>query len=149
MDNQEKEIQNGYDYVVIGTGPAGFVSSIKAAQLGLKTAVVQNGVDMLGGACLHEGVIPAKSLIQSAHVLSEIQKNPALYGYDNDNFQANLVAMIEKSNGTINQMKKGLAGVFKKNGIDIINAHARFLDRYTISVTDNDGRISNVKADKF
>ena len=117
MGNEGNTFHEKYDYIVIGTGPAGFVSSIRAAQMGLKVAVVQNGTDMIGGACLHEGVIPAKSLIHSANILNALKKNADILGIELPDKKDYLVKMVEKSQTTITQMRQGLTGIFKKNGI--------------------------------
>jgi dihydrolipoamide dehydrogenase len=149
MENERSTSREKYDYIVIGTGPAGFVSSIKAAQLGLKVAVVQDGIDMLGGACMDEGVIPAKSLIHSAKILSEIRNNAELFGFEVQPDNVNLARMVDKSRNTISQLRRGLTGLFKKNGIDIINAHAQFLDRYTLQITGDNKDTSSIQADNI
>ena len=142
MGTRDNSYQEKYDYIVIGTGPAGFVSSIKAAQLGLKVAVIQEGIDMLGGACLHEGVIPAKSLIHSAKILNAIKKNADIFGIDLTDDKVDLIKMVEKSQKSIKQLKGGLTGLFKKNGIDVINGHAQFLDKTNIEIIqENAGKI--------
>ena len=69
-----------YDYLVIGSGPAGYVSAIRAAQLGLKVAVCEKDKDMFGGVCLNEGCIPAKSLYRSASVFDTVRRSPELCG---------------------------------------------------------------------
>jgi len=149
MESGNNATQDKYDYIVIGTGPAGFVSSIKAAQLGLKVAVVQDGVDMLGGACLDEGVIPAKSLIHSASTFNAIRNNAELFGLEVRHDQVNLAKMVEKSRNIIVQLRAGLTRLFKKNGIYIINGYAQFIDRYTLKITGNNNDVSSVQADNI
>jgi len=149
MKSERNTSPDKYDYIVIGTGPAGFVSSIRAAQLGLKVAVVQDGIDMLGGACMDEGVIPAKSLIHSAKILSNIKNNAELFGLEVPSDKVNLAGMVDKSRNTISQLKRGLTGLFKKNEINIINGHAEFLDRGSLKITGNSGDVSFVQADNI
>ncbi|MFC2036025.1 dihydrolipoyl dehydrogenase [Chloroflexota bacterium] len=149
MENDGSVAQGKYDYLVIGSGPAGFVSSITAAQLGLKVAVVQEGIDMLGGACTNEGVIPAKSLIYDARTLNSLKRDIGLFGIEEQDIKVDMSKLVEKSRNTIIRLRKGLAGLFKKNGIDVINGHAQFTDQYTVAVTSNNGEVSSIKADKF
>jgi len=149
MGNEGNAYQDKYDYIVIGTGPAGFVSSIRAAQLGLKVAVIQNGTDMIGGACLHEGVIPAKSLIHSASILNAVKKNADILGIEIPDNKDYLAKMVEKSQTTITQMRKGIGGFFKKNGIDVISGHAQFLDNSNIEVIREDSENLHVSADNI
>jgi dihydrolipoamide dehydrogenase len=149
METGNKTSPDKYDCIVIGTGPAGYVSSIKAAQLGLKVVVVQDGIDMLGGACMDEGVIPAKSLIHSASILKAIRNNVELFGLEVQSDKVNLAKMVEKSRNIIVQLRRGLTGLFKKNGIDIINGHAQFLDRSSLRITGNNNDVSFVQADNI
>jgi dihydrolipoamide dehydrogenase len=149
MDNISPESRGKYDYLVIGSGPAGFASSIKAAQLGLKVGIVQDGTDMLGGACLEEGGIPAKSLIHSASILSTIKRHGDLYGLQVESKKADITTLIERSNNTILQLRKGLQGLFKRNNIEVINGFAQFQNEHHIRITGNDKETYTLTADKF
>jgi dihydrolipoamide dehydrogenase len=138
-----------YDYLVIGSGPAGFASSITASQLGLKVGIVQDGANMLGGACLEEGVIPAKSLIHSASVLSTVRKHGDLYGIEVQSNKADMATLVERSKKTIRQLRGGFGGLLKRNNIDLINGFARFEDQHSVKITGNGSETSIVTADKF
>ncbi len=138
-----------YDYLVIGSGPAGFASSITASQLGLKVGIVQDGVNMLGGACLEEGVIPAKSLIHSASVLSAIRKHGHLFGIETQSNRADMAALVERSKKTIRQLRGGFGALLKKNNIDVINGFARFENQHSVKITGSGNESSTTTADKF
>ena len=138
-----------YDYLVIGSGPAGFVSSITASQLGFKVGIVQDGTNMLGGACLEEGVIPAKSLIHSASVLSAIKKHGNLYGIEMQSNKADMATIIERSRKTIRQLRGGFSGLLKKNNIDVINGFAQFENQHSVKITGNGDEEYIITADKF
>lgn len=148
MENGSSATQK-YDYLVIGSGPAGFASSIAAAQLGLKVGIVQDGIDMLGGACLEEGVIPAKSLIHSASVLSAIKKHGNLYRIEMQSDKADMATLIERSKKTIRQLRGGFGGLLKRNNIDVINGFAQFENQYSVKITGNGNEASIITADKF
>jgi len=106
-----------YDYIVIGSGPAGHVAAIRAAQYGMRTALIEKDEKMLGGVCLNEGCIPGKSLFHGAK-----------------NGGADMGALVKKSREAVEQIKKGLLPVIKKNGVDVIIGAARFLDNRTVEV---------------
>ncbi|MFH1879025.1 MAG: dihydrolipoyl dehydrogenase [Candidatus Omnitrophota bacterium] len=135
-----------YDYIVIGSGPAGHVSAIKAAQLGLSVAVVEKNDRMLGGVCLNEGCIPAKSLYHSAGVY-DIIKSAALHGFDVQCGPLNLGKFVQKSRETAEVLRNGLLFLFKKNKIDFITGTASFLDKNTIEISGSG--TTALKGDKF
>ncbi len=138
-----------YDYLVIGSGPAGFASSITASKLGLKVGIVQDGVNMLGGACLEEGVIPAKSLIHSANILSAVKKHGDLYGIEIQSNKAEMATLVERSKKTIRQLRGGFSGLLRRNNIDLINGFARFENQHSVKVTGSGNETSIITADKF
>ena len=102
-----------YDYMVIGAGPAGYVSAIKAAQLGLKVAVVEKDENMVGGVCLNEGCIPAKSLYHSADIYNVIKNNSEVCGKDAEVGPANLTSFVKKSRDAAEQLSNGIQFLFK------------------------------------
>ena len=106
-----------YDVIVIGSGPGGYVAAIRAAQLGLKTAVVER--ESLGGICLNWGCIPTKALLKSAQVFDYI-KHSEDYGISLSNAKANFGAIVNRSRGVADQMSKGVSFLMKKNKIDVI-----------------------------
>ncbi|MGB3111898.1 MAG: FAD-dependent oxidoreductase, partial [Candidatus Omnitrophota bacterium] len=93
-----------YDYLVIGSGPAGHVSAIRAAQLGLKVAVVEKDKNMFGGVCLNEGCIPAKSLYRSAEIFDNMKRSPELCGVDVEFKCVNMAEMVKKSREAAEQL---------------------------------------------
>jgi dihydrolipoamide dehydrogenase len=109
-------VSDPYDLIVLGSGPGGYVAAIRAAQLGLKTAIVER--ENLGGICLNWGCIPTKALLRSAEVFHQM-KHAADYGLSADNVTADLAAVVKRSRGVAGQLNKGVTGLMKKNKIDV------------------------------
>jgi dihydrolipoamide dehydrogenase len=109
-------MSEAYDVIVLGAGPGGYVAAIRAAQLGLKTAIVER--ENLGGVCLNWGCIPTKALLRSAEVFHQM-KHAASYGLSADNVTADLAAIVKRSRGVAGQLNKGVAGLMKKNKIAV------------------------------
>ncbi|MBN1145524.1 MAG: dihydrolipoyl dehydrogenase [Bacteroidales bacterium] len=129
---------NSYDLIVIGSGPGGYVAAIRAAQLGMKTAVVEKAE--IGGICLNWGCIPTKALLKSAQVFNYI-KHAGDYGVMLESeARPDLKKMVERSRAVADGMSKGVQFLFKKNKIDLISGYGRMMDNQTISVTDKDGK---------
>ncbi|MEQ1497100.1 MAG: dihydrolipoyl dehydrogenase [Novosphingobium sp.] len=105
-----------YDVIVLGSGPGGYVSAIRCAQLGLKTAIVER--ENLGGICLNWGCIPTKALLRSAEVLHNM-KHAADYGLAADNIRADLDAVVKRSRGVAKQLNQGVTHLMKKNKITV------------------------------
>ena len=110
-----------YDLVVIGAGPGGYVAAIRAAQLGLKTAIVER--ESLGGVCLNWGCIPSKSLLKNAEVLSYFHRAKE-FGLHFDNFHADYSAAIERSRAVVDRNVKGVTYLLRKNQVDHISGTA-------------------------
>ena len=106
-----------YDLIVIGSGPGGYAGAIRAAQLGLKTAVVERAE--LGGVCLNWGCIPTKALLKSASVY-EYARHAEQYGVEASGVVPNLEKMVERSRGVAAQMSKGIEFLLKKHNIDVL-----------------------------
>ncbi|MFH1665218.1 MAG: dihydrolipoyl dehydrogenase [Candidatus Omnitrophota bacterium] len=141
---------NKYDYIVIGSGPAGHNSAIRASQLGMRTAVIEKDPRMFGGVCLNEGCIPAKSLYHSAKIISLVKNNPDLCGAGSSCCgNIDLTKFIERSRRASEQLREGLRFLFKKNGIDLITGTARFTGSRTVEISGTNGEISVIEADKF
>ncbi|MGD2279273.1 MAG: dihydrolipoyl dehydrogenase [Candidatus Omnitrophota bacterium] len=138
-----------YDYLVIGSGPAGYTSAIRAAQLGLKVAVCEKDEKMFGGVCLNEGCIPAKSLYRSAEIIDIVRKSPELCGIEMKYKCADMIEMVKKSRECADQLSQGLLFLFKKNKIDLINGEAVFLDNKKVQIKDKEGYTFEVEAEKF
>jgi dihydrolipoamide dehydrogenase len=105
-----------YDLIVLGSGPGGYVAAIRAAQLGLKTAIVER--ENLGGICLNWGCIPTKALLRSAEVLHQM-RHAASYGLAADNVRADLGAVVKRSRGVAKQLNQGVTHLMKKNKIAV------------------------------
>lgn len=121
-----------YDLIVLGSGPGGYVAAIRAAQLGLKTAIVER--ENLGGVCLNWGCIPKKSLLKNAQVL-ETLREAADYGFTFENLQVNYGSAIKRSLDVVGRQTKGVGFLMKKNKIDVIEGHGVFTDAHTLQVT--------------
>ncbi len=120
-----------YDVVVVGSGPGGYVAAIRAAQLGLKTAIVER--ESLGGVCLNWGCIPTKALIHNAEILETLH-DAADYGFTFDNLKVNFGAAVKRSRDIVGRQTKGVGFLMKKNKIDVINGQATFVDAHTLQV---------------
>jgi len=114
---------SNYDVIIIGAGPGGYVSAIRCAQLGLKTAVVE-GRDSLGGTCLNVGCIPSKALLHASHMLHEAEHNFATMGLKGKSPSVDWKQMQAYKDDVIGQNTKGIEFLFKKNKIDWIKGWA-------------------------
>lgn len=110
-----------YDLVVIGSGPGGYVAAIRAAQAGMKTAIIER--ENLGGICLNWGCIPTKALLKSAEVLDKLH-HLADYGLSADKAAFDLIKVVERSRGVAKQLNGGVAFLMKKHKIDVIEGNA-------------------------
>lgn len=134
-----------YDIIVIGSGPGGYVTAIRAAQLGFKTAIIEK--ESLGGICLNWGCIPTKALLKSAHVFKYLQKaeDYGLNKVENPGFDFSKV--IQRSRGVAQKMSGGIAFLMKKNKIDVIMGTAKVQKGKKVSVTDKDGKATEYSAE--
>ena len=123
---------NEYDLIVIGSGPGGYVTSIRASQLGLKTAIVEK--ESLGGVCLNWGCIPTKALLKSAQVFNYI-KHADDYGLKISEYDKNFDAVVNRSRNVAAGMSKGVQFLMKKNKIDVIEGHGKVMAGKKVSVT--------------
>ena len=123
---------NEYDVIVIGSGPGGYVTAIRASQLGLKTAVVEK--ESLGGVCLNWGCIPTKALLKSAQVFNYL-KHAGDYGLKVKEYDKDFDAVVNRSRNVAAGMSKGVQFLMKKNKIDVIEGHGKVLAGKKISVT--------------
>lgn len=111
-----------YDVIVLGSGPGGYVTAIRASQLGLKTAVVEK--ESLGGVCLNWGCIPTKALLKSAQVF-EYLNHAEDYGLKATGVDKDFTAVVKRSRGVAEGMSKGVQFLMKKNKIDVINGYGK------------------------
>ena len=124
-----------YDVIIIGSGPGGYVTAIRASQLGLKTAIVEK--ESLGGVCLNWGCIPTKALLKSAQVFNYL-KHAEDYGLTVKEFDKNFDAVVNRSRNVAGGMSKGVQFLMKKNKIDVLTGHGKVLSGKNISVTVNE-----------
>lgn len=134
-----------YDIIVVGSGPGGYVTAIRASQLGLKTAVVER--ESLGGICLNWGCIPTKALLKSANVFEYIS-HASDYGINVQESSVNFDGMIERSRGVANGMSNGIQFLMKKNKIDVLKGNGKVLAGKKVEVTAEDGKTEVYTADK-
>jgi dihydrolipoamide dehydrogenase len=132
-----------YDVVVIGSGPGGYVTAIRASQLGMKTAIIEK--ESLGGICLNWGCIPTKALLKSAQVFEYIQ-HASDYGISVADAKADFNAVVNRSRGVADGMSKGIQFLMKKNKIDVIMGYGKVKVGKKVEVTDADGKISEISA---
>lgn len=127
-----------YDLVVIGGGPGGYVGAIRAAQLGLKVACVEKR-GTLGGTCLNVGCIPSKALLQSSEMFEEASTHFAEHGID-ASVKLNLKQMMGRKTKVVEDLCKGIEGLFKKNKVDYLVGTGTIKDKNTVEVTGKDGK---------
>ncbi|MEN9772670.1 MAG: hypothetical protein RJA58_1313 [Pseudomonadota bacterium] len=123
-----------YDVVVIGSGPAGYIAAVRAAQLGLKTACVEkwrnpNGEMALGGTCLNVGCIPSKALLASSEEFEKIQHHADVHGITVKGASMDIKKMLKRKDGIVSKMSKGIEFLFRKNKITWLKGHGQFSGR--------------------
>ncbi len=133
-----------YDVIVIGAGPAGYVAAIRAAQLGQKTAIVDE--EFLGGICLNVGCIPSKSLLQNAHVAYTLREEGDLFGFSFENLKLDYASAVKRSRQVSERLTKGVEFLMKKNKIDVIMGTAELTAKDTVSVKPAKGKAEEHKA---
>jgi dihydrolipoamide dehydrogenase len=127
---------NEYDVVVIGAGPGGYVCAIRAAQLGLKVAVVEK--KWWGGVCLNVGCIPSKALLRNAEIAHILQKRGKDFGFSFDNLSLDYAAAFKRSRQVSGRLVKGVGFLMKKNQIDTYDGWATIQDKNTVEVALNE-----------
>lgn len=130
---------HSFDLMVIGGGPGGYVAAIRAAQLGMRTAVVEK--DALGGICLNWGCIPTKALLRSADVL-RLARDAARFGVRIADASADVPAMVARSRAVASQLNKGVAHLLKKHSITVLRGHGSLAGRGKLKVRGADGNTS-------
>jgi dihydrolipoamide dehydrogenase len=121
-----------YDCVIVGSGPGGYETAVRASQLGMDTAIVEK--NKLGGVCLNVGCIPTKALLKSAEVMAE-SSHISEFGLELDGtVKPNFPKVIERSRGAANQMNQGVQFLMKKNDVDVLYGHGRLTDADTVEI---------------
>ncbi|MGI1848844.1 dihydrolipoyl dehydrogenase [Rhodococcus sp. SJ] len=133
-----------YDVLVVGSGPGGYVAAIRAAQHGLRTAVVER--DRLGGICLNWGCIPTKALLHGADVAHTLANLRPL-GFSASGVEFDMARLVEFSRSVSGRLSDGIGYLMKKNGIDVVRGSARLLDKGVVAVTAADESVSEYRAD--
>jgi dihydrolipoamide dehydrogenase len=123
---------NAYDCVVIGSGPGGYVAAIRAAQLGMRTAVVEK--DRVGGRCLNYACIPAKAVLRVADVLTEVRE-AGDYGIKVSEPEVDYDGVSKRREKVISTLTGGVAGLFKKNGIELLEGEGRLIGKGALEVS--------------
>ncbi|HDZ14309.1 hypothetical protein LCGC14_0789400 [marine sediment metagenome] len=126
-----------FDIIVLGSGPGGYVTAIRASQLGFKTAIIEK--ESLGGVCLNWGCIPTKALLKSAQVF-EYLKHAGDYGLKADNVEKDFEGVVKRSRNVANDMSKGVQFLMKKNKIEVIKGFGTLKTGKKISVKTEDGK---------
>jgi len=126
-----------YDVVVIGAGPGGYVCAIRAAQLGLRTAIVER--EFLGGVCLNIGCVPSKALLRNAEVAHLLRQRGSDFGFKVDGLTLDYAAAVRRSRQVADRLVKGVGFLMKKNKIDVHMGSARLTAPQAVEVTGMDG----------
>src|SRR5690606_3150196 len=134
-----------YDVIVIGSGPGGYVSAIRCAQLGLKTAVIEK-YSTFGGTCLNVGCIRSKALLDSSEHYHNAAHSFETHRIGLTNLKIDVKKMMARKNDVISQNTAGITFLFKKNKIDTYEGVGSFLDKNTIKVVQKDGSSTELKA---
>jgi dihydrolipoamide dehydrogenase len=133
-----------FDVVVIGAGPAGYVAAIRCAQLGLKTACVDAWLDeknepALGGTCLNAGCIPSKALLESSELFAHVRDQGGRHGLKVKGLELDLAAMMAHKNKVVGELTRGIAGLFKANGVTSFAGRGRLLAKKRVEVLEHGG----------
>ena len=137
-----------YDLTVIGSGPGGYVAAIRAAQLGMKTALIER-YPVLGGTCLNVGCIPSKALLDSSEHFYNAKERFADHGIEVAGLKVNLPQMIQRKAQVVKQTTQGINFLMKKNKIDVFHGHGSFAGARTIIVTKDNGDTQEITAGKI
>lgn len=136
-----------YDVIVIGAGPGGYVSAIRAAQLGKKTAIIDK--QWLGGVCLNVGCIPSKALLKNAEVAHMLREGGKEFGFEIDGLKLDYAAAVQRSRKVSDRLVKGVGFLMKKNNIEVHMAAASFKDAHTLILNESDGKTKELSGDNI
>lgn len=141
-----------YDVIVIGSGPAGYVAAIRAAQLGLKTACIEKwkdnkGAGVNGGTCLNVGCIPSKALLDTSHRFHDVQAGYQNHGISTGDVSIDVPAMIARKDQVVKQMSGGITGLFQANKVTPLYGTGKLLAGRKVEFTDHEGNVQVLEAD--
>ena len=142
---------SSYDVVVIGSGPAGYVAAIRAAQLGLSVACIEkwrtaDGRGINGGTCLNVGCIPSKALLDSSHRYHDTREELAVHGISTSAVKIDIAEMMARKDKIVGQLTGGIGQLFKANGVSGLFGTGKLLANRQVEYTDHDGKISVLDA---
>lgn len=129
-------MEQTYDITIIGAGPGGYVTAVRAAQLGLKVALVEK--EHLGGVCLNWGCIPTKALLRNAEVVSLLGRGKE-FGFTVTGFEADYGAAVDRSRKVSGRLVKGIGVLMRKNGVEVIEGHGALKSPHAVEVALNEG----------
>jgi dihydrolipoamide dehydrogenase len=132
-----------YDVMVIGAGPGGYVAAIRAAQLGLKAAIIDK--QWLGGVCLNVGCIPSKALLKNADVAEILRERGKEFGFTLENLNLDYSVAVKRSRQVSDRLVRGVGFLMKKNKIDVFMGNGVIQSKDTVQVTDKDGKATSFK----
>ncbi len=132
--------------VIIGGGPGGYVAAIRAAQLGIRTVIIEK--DKLGGTCLNRGCIPTKALYKSAEILNALHQGEA-FGVKLSEFSLDMLRVQSRKNEVVDRMRAGIDQLMRSSQIEVIKGEARFTDPKTLEVVSAEADITSIKADNI
>jgi dihydrolipoamide dehydrogenase len=132
-----------YQVVILGAGPAGYVAAIRAAQLGLKTAIVEK--EALGGVCLNVGCIPSKALLTNAEIAHTLKHRGDEFGFSFDNLELDYETAYKRSRQVSSRLVKGVGFLMKKNNVDVYEGIGSVKDGQTLAGHLNDGGEEELK----
>ena len=135
--------EQSFDVVIVGGGPGGYVAAIRAAQLGLKAAVVERA--QLGGICLNWGCIPTKALLRSSEI-SHLLQHLGDYGFSADNIKFDLGKIVARSRGVAKQLSQGVTHLLRKNKVTVIVGEAKLAGKGALEITQNGKKLDAVMA---
>jgi dihydrolipoamide dehydrogenase len=133
-----------YDVVVIGAGPGGYVAAIRAAQLGLKTAIVEK--EFMGGICLNVGCIPSKALLKNAELAHTLRERADEFGISFENLQLDYAKAVDRSRKVSKRLVQGVGFLMKKNNIDVFTGRGKLESANKIVVTGADDKTQELQA---
>ena len=133
-----------YDVIVIGAGPAGYVAAIRAAQLGLKTAIIDK--QWLGGVCLNVGCIPSKALLRNAEIAHLLREGGKEFGFSFENLSLDYSSAVKRSRQVSARLTKGVAFLMKKNNIEVLMGTAKLTATDTVTITTEEGSSRSLTA---
>jgi dihydrolipoamide dehydrogenase len=136
---------NSFDIAIIGSGPGGYVSAIRCAQLGFKTVLIEK-YDTLGGTCLNVGCIPSKALLDSSEHFHNAKHTFSTHGIELENLRADINQMVKRKEEVINQTCSGIKFLMDKNKVSVIHGTGSFISNTKISVKKTDGQEEIIEA---